>query len=104
MGHGPGRTALMAPAARLFGTNHEEIQDLDSWFANAPPEKGQAQWRDGYSAKEQAKAWLRPGFPAVPLELWEALDSLVAVAVDEFYARPEHTTRLDKFSPARQHD
>jgi hypothetical protein len=61
------------------------------------------QWRDGYSAKEQAKAWLRPGRPAVPQELWDALGDLVA-DVDELYARPEHQTRLDNFSRKRQHD
>ena len=94
----------MQPTARLFGRDQEEIQDLDSWFAHAPPEKGIAQWRDGYSAKEQAKAWLRAGSPAVPPELWEALDLLAGDGADEFYARPEHTTRLDKFSRARQHD
>jgi hypothetical protein len=33
---------------------------------------------DGYSAKEQAKAWLRSGSPAVPEELWSTLEPLVA--------------------------
>ena len=61
----------MPPAARVFGPDREEIHDLDSWFTHAPPEKGLAQWRDRYSAKEQAKAWLRGGSPAVPQELWE---------------------------------
>lgn len=94
----------MSPGARLFGPDREEILDLDSWFLHAPPEKGMAQWRDGYSAKEQAKAWLRSGAPAVPEELWSALGNLVPGEVDEVYARPEHTTRLDNFSRARQHD
>jgi len=40
----------------------------------------------------------------VPQELWSALEPLLAGEVDELYARPEHTTRLDKFSRARQHD
>jgi hypothetical protein len=94
----------MAPTVRLFGRDREEIHDLDSWFAHAPPEKGMAQWRDGYSAKEQAKAWLRSGSPAVPEELWSTLEPLVAGEVDEVYARPEHTTRLDRFRRSRQHD
>ena len=94
----------MAPTARVFGPDREEIHDLDSWFLHAPPEKGEGQWRDGYSAKEQAKAWLRSGSPAVPPELWEALSRFARGDVDEFYARPEHTTRLDKYSRARQHD
>jgi hypothetical protein len=60
-------------------------------------------WKDGYSAKEQAKAWLRPGKPAVPVELWSALGEL-ADDVDEVYGRPEHATRLDNYARARQHD
>jgi hypothetical protein len=94
----------MSVPARLFGPDREEIHDLRSWFRHAPPEKGEAQWRDGYSAKEQAKAWLRTGSPAVPDELWSALEPLVTDEVDELYGRPEHTTRLDRFSRARQHD
>ncbi len=89
--------------ARLFGTDREEIADLDAWLAHAAPEKGEAQWRDGYSAKEQAKSWLRSGSPAVPEELWAAVAHLAGGA-DEVYGRPEHRTRLDKFSRARQHD
>jgi hypothetical protein len=93
----------MCLPARLFGPDGEEIVDLDSWFEHAPPEKGLAQWKDGFSAKEQAKAWLRSGRPQMPHELWSALSVLVTDA-DEVYGRPEHTTRLDKFSRARQHD
>ena len=89
--------------ARLFGPDGEEIVDLDSWFVHAPPEKGLAQWKDGFSAKEQAKAWLRSGQPKMTEELWSALSPLAPDA-DEVYGRPEHTTRLDKFSRARQHD
>ena len=93
----------MLPTVRLFGTDREEIHDLPSWLAHAPPEKGEAQWKDGYSAKEQAKAWLRPGHPAVPSEFWDAL-SPFAEGVDEIYARPEHETRRDGFPRNRHHD
>jgi hypothetical protein len=93
----------MSLPARLFGPDGEEIVDLDSWFVHAPPEKGLAQWKDGFSAKEQAKAWLRSGRPQMPPELWSALSVLVPGA-DEVYGRPEHRTRLDRFPRARQHD
>jgi hypothetical protein len=93
----------LLPNVRLFGTDDEEIHDLASWLAHAPPEKGKAQRKDGYSAKEQAKAWLRPGHPTVPEEFWLALAPL-AEGVDEIFARPEHTTRLDGFGRKRQHD
>jgi hypothetical protein len=62
-----------------------------------------AQWRDSYSAKEQAKAWLRGGRAAVPDEFW-ALLGVVAGEVDELVGVPEHETRLDRFKRARQHD
>ena len=94
----------MTCRVRLFGTYGEEILDLDSWFAHAPPEKGAVQWRDGYSAKEQAKAWLRTGAPAVPDELWEALAEIPLGEVEEVFGRPEHRTRLDDYGRERQHD
>lgn len=94
---------MMLPSAHIFGIDREQIHDLASWFAHAPPEKREAQWKDGYSAKEQAKAWLRPNHPAVPEEFWDALAPF-AENVDEIYARPEHRTRLDGFGRERQHD
>jgi hypothetical protein len=94
----------MPPVARLFGPDKTEIVDTESWFLHAPPEGGTAKWRDGYSAKEQAKAWSRSGSLAVPDELWSAMSDLVLGGADEIYARPEHVTRLDSYSRARQHD
>jgi hypothetical protein len=93
----------MSLPARLFAPDRCEIVDLDSWFVHAPPEKGLAQWKDGYSAKEQAKAWLRVGQPRMPDELHSAVSHFVPDA-DEVHGRPEHQTRLDKYSRARQHD
>jgi hypothetical protein len=100
----PSEGDAMQPAVRLFGTDRAEIEDLDGWLQHAPPEKGEAQWRDGYSAKEQAKAWLRGGSPAMPEELWAALSDLFEGEADEIYARPEHKTKLDNYGRARQHD
>jgi hypothetical protein len=93
----------MCLPARLFAPDRDEINDLDSWLLHAPPEKGLAQWRDGYSAKEQAKSWLRSDRPRMPEELCSALSAL-ALNADEVYGRPEHRTRLDNYSRARQHD
>jgi hypothetical protein len=77
----------MPPTARLSAPDREAIIDLDSWFAHAPPEKGTAQWKDGYSAKEQAKAWLRSGRPMIPEELWSAIAPLTGDA-DDVYGGP----------------
>ena len=94
----------MPPPARLFAPDRAEIIDLDSWFSHAPPEGLGAQWKDGYSAKEQAKAWLRAGAPTVPDELWSAIVKLAPGEVDEVYGRPEHRTKLDNYGRDRQHD
>lgn len=93
----------MSLPARLFGPDRHEIVDLESWFEHAPPEKAAVQWQSGYSAKEQAKAWLRMGSPRMPDELWHSLSELVGDA-DEVYGRPEHKTLLDNYARARQHD
>lgn len=93
----------MEPTVRLFGTDKVEIDSVDSWFLHAPPEKGRDQWKDGYSAKEQAKAWTRAGTPAVPEEWWAAVSEL-AGSTDEIHGRPEHQTKLDDYSRKRQHD
>jgi hypothetical protein len=94
----------MPPAVRLFGTDREEIFDCEGWLRHAPPEGGETRWKDGYSAKEQAKAWLRPGSPGVPEELWSPLSGLIDGGADEIYGRPEHQTKLDGYGRRRQHD
>ncbi|QEF98876.1 hypothetical protein Mal15_29340 [Stieleria maiorica] len=50
------------------------IVDLQSWFENAPPAGGAAQWKDYRSAKELARAWCDSGSMECPHELKEALD------------------------------
>jgi hypothetical protein len=93
----------MPPSTRLFGTDGGEIFGLPDWLVHAPPEGGLTQWKDGYSAKEQAKAWLRAGTPAVPEEWWSAISPLTG-QVDEIYGRPEHLTPLDRYRGPRRHD
>jgi hypothetical protein len=93
----------MSLPARLFGADGEDIADLDSWLFHSPPEKGLAHWKDGFSAKEHAKSWLRSRRPRMPDELWSALSALDADA-NEVDGRPEHTTQLDSFSRGHQHD
>jgi hypothetical protein len=95
---------MSPPTARLFAPDQVEIVDLNSWLVHAPPEGLGGQWKDGYSAKEQANSWLRPGAPAVPQELWSAIAKLAPREVDEVYGRPEHRTKLDRYRRARQHD
>lgn len=87
----------MGPPARVFAPDKTEIHTLEEWHAHAAPQDGEAHWRDGYSEKEQARAWLRDGSPSVPEELWAALAPLVPSEAepDELFVRPEHPTPLD---------
>jgi hypothetical protein len=98
----------VTPAVRVIGTDGEEIQDLDGWLEHAPPEKGMDQWVDGFSAKEQAKSWLRHGDPALPAELLYAVAVAGFGQVDRWTAYPERYTEFDDYSRgsagARHHD
>jgi hypothetical protein len=93
----------MVPRVRVFGTEHEEIFDRDSWYSHASPENKEVEWKRGYSAMEQANVWLRTSRPATPEEFWAAISDLAPDA-DEIYARPEHRTKLDDYRRRRQHD
>jgi hypothetical protein len=94
---------ILTPSVSIVGVDGVDIRTLDAWLDHAGPEKGLAQWRDGYSAKEQAKVWLATGGPAVPAEWWDAIGPFAGDA-DAVIAWPEHETRLDRFARARQHD
>lgn len=83
-----------------------EIRTETDWRDYAGPKKGQAQWAHGRSAMESARAWLRPGEPAVPEELSALLESCEHTAdFRPLYAIPELVTRLDEFGGEhRNHD
>ena len=50
----------------------EPINDLDTWLHLAGPKKKEAQWKDGRSAKECARAWLeKPDY--VPTEISQVI-------------------------------
>lgn len=93
---------------RIIGRDGNEIRTLTEWFEHAPPEKGESQWVDGYSAKEAAKAWLRRGAPEIPAEIEYALRAAGLSELDGWTAYPEHRTQLDDFGRGgqgkRQHD
>jgi len=84
----------------------KQIRSVDDWFRYAPPKMGSLHWKDGRSAKELAKAWLKTGVPRMPDELGSLLRSqpLTAGFVVET-AIPEKTTVLDRFGgEPRNHD
>ena len=51
------------------------IRCLETWQALAGPKKPEQQWKDGRSAKESARAWLRCSPARVPAEIEQALST-----------------------------
>ncbi|WMT42627.1 hypothetical protein RE628_10075 [Paenibacillus sp. D2_2] len=82
------------------------IESLDDWLAYSPPAKGELHWKDGRSAKELAKAWLRTGKPSIPDELQDLLNSHHDTKGFTWeQATPEVVTKLDDFrGNGRNHD
>jgi hypothetical protein len=72
------------------------IESVEDWYANAPPKKGRAQWKDYRSAKELAKAWFRPSIPEELCALLDSHPDFQNFAIDE--AIPEYRIRIDNFS------
>jgi hypothetical protein len=93
---------------RIVGTHEVEIRDLDGWRDHARPAGGDLHWVDDYSAKEQAKAWLRPGHPEVPQEILVAVTAAGFGGLEQWTAHPEHATTLDEYGRGgggrRHHD
>ncbi len=77
----------------------EHIRSMEDWLRIAPPKGKDAQWVDGRSAKELARAWFpEPGDPVVPGELSEMLASCDDIGDVEFHEGwPECPVALDDF-------
>src|SRR5690242_18158161 len=74
----------------------QAIQTVEDWFRLAPPRGRERQWKDGYSAKELARAWCPPSGVCVPSGLVNLLASnatLGAVLLEE--AEPEVRVAID---------
>jgi hypothetical protein len=89
----------------IFGPEDDPIRNLAEWEQFGGPQSAH-QWRDGRSAKECAKAWLRDGNPALPAELRELFASHpTTTGLTAHRAVPEVETRLDGFGgKGRFHD
>lgn len=90
----------------ILNRNGQQIHSVDDWFRLAPPKMGIRHWKDGRSAKEQAKAWLKTGIPKMPHPLKALLNShLATTSFVADVAIPEMTTLLDHFGgESRNHD
>jgi hypothetical protein len=77
----------------ITGADGDPIRDIEEWFAHSPPARGELQWKDTYSAKELARAWLRPAPPSELLELLASHGDLADMDVDA--AWPEREIPLE---------
>ncbi len=78
----------------MIQKNGEQLSDIDQWFRLAGP-KSAVQWKDGRSAKESARFWLRyaPDFPSPIAEL--LLQHPDFDPLEEWSAEPEAQVRFD---------
>ena len=89
----------------VMSADRQSIFSVEEWFDSCPPKKGALQWKDGYSAKESAKAWFRGGRPRVPQELlalFRSVPQFAPFAVATVH--PEVETPLDDFRGGRNAD
>jgi uncharacterized protein DUF6946 len=98
------RSDLRSTPLALSATNRA-MHSVDEWFQACPPKGGARAWKDGYSAKESAKAWFRSGELSVPSELAALMDSAAEFSGFRLgTASPEVCTRLDDFKQGRNAD
>lgn len=82
----------------LYSPNGQTITTLEEWLQYAPPKKREEHWKDYRSAKENARAWLRTGEPAMPQELAALMESRPETReFDYSTGYPENVIRLDDF-------
>ena len=76
----------------------QRLSTLDEWFCYAPPKGKIKHWKDGRSAKENARLWLDAA-PYLPLEIAEILRFCTDVGIFRpWHAEPEAEVPFDNFS------
>jgi hypothetical protein len=79
----------------------QPIENIDEWKELCPPEKGDVHWKDGRSARELAKEWIRNRGNNL-IKLLEQSNDFKGVNLIK--ASPEYESRFDKFGRGRVHD
>jgi hypothetical protein len=89
----------------VLSVDNVAIYPVDEWQHSCPPKGGDKQWKDGYSAKESARAWFREGLLSLPRELGSLLESHEAFTRCRLgTVTPEVCTRLDEYRRGRNAD
>jgi hypothetical protein len=81
---------------RIHKAGHD-IRSIDDWFQWAPPKMGERQWKDGRSAKELARYWLRNGAASPPEDLRRLLEQAFNAEITFLDAKAECVIDLDDF-------
>ena len=104
--HVPTDTQDRSTEFSIKNKNGKYIRSVKSWFRFAPPKRKEFHWKDGRSAKELAKAWLKTGKPSMPKDIAKLFESHPLTT--NFFPElgiPEFVTRLDNFKGEhRNHD
>ena len=81
----------------IITKNHRHLSSLGEWFDHAPPKGKKKHWKDGRSAKENARLWLKAA-PYLPSKIHEILRSCTDVGtLHTWYAEPESEVAFDSF-------
>ena len=83
--------------AGVITKKSRRLATLDEWFRYAPPKGKKKHWKDGRSAKENARLWLDAA-PCLPPGIAEILRSCADVGIlRSWHAEPEARVRFDDF-------
>ena len=90
----PDSTAI--PPAGIILKGSRQLTDIDEWHRHAPP-KHKSHWKDGRSAKENARAWLR-ALPGLQPDIARTLAACPDIEpLRHWQAEPEARVRIDAF-------
>ena len=80
----------------VIAKGEQRVTTLEDWYSYAAP-KSPTQWKDGHSAKENARLWLG-GAPELPSGIVEVLEACGDVGkLRSWTAEPEARVRFDDF-------
>lgn len=90
--------SVLQPSEGVITKKSRRLSTLDEWWSCAPPKDKFKHWKDGRSAKENARLWLNAA-PYLPSEIGEILQSCTDVGtLRTWRAEPEAEIPFDNFS------
>lgn len=88
---------ILQPSEGVITKKSRRLSTLDEWWSCAPPKDKFKHWKDGRSAKENARLWLNAA-PYLPSEIDDILQSCTDVGtLRTWRAEPETKIPFDNF-------